>query len=90
VQIEALRGGDVLDWSWSMPYQRWQFDARAITSVVAIQIEGKTLFESMEHNHDLGYQVLKRMTPLVAQRLQAVRGRMYQFCSLAVRVGCGR
>ena len=90
VQIEALSGGDVLGWSWLMPYHRWQFDARAITPVLAIQIESKTLFESMERNHDLGYQVLKRMTLVIAQRLQAVRGRVYQLCSLAVRDECGR
>ena len=90
VQIEALSGGDVLGWSWLMPYHRWQFDARAITPALAVQIDGKTLFESMERNHDLGYQVLKRMTPVIAQRLQAVRGRVYQLCSLAFRDVCGR
>ena len=88
VQIEVVRAGEVLGWSWLMPYHRWQLDARAITPVLAVQIDSRSLLEGMERNHDLGYEVLKRLTPVIARRLQAVRSRVYQLCSLAIRDGC--
>jgi CRP/FNR family transcriptional regulator, cyclic AMP receptor protein len=90
VQIEAVGTGEALGWSWLAPHHRWQLDARAITPVVAFRLEGKCLFATMERNHDFGYQVLKRLTPVIARRLQTARSRVYQLCSLAVKDVCGK
>jgi CRP-like cAMP-binding protein len=73
VSIQRLNEGDVLGWSWLIPPYQWHFDARATTSVRALELDGACLRDKCEADHDLGYEVMKRFTPLIAQRLQASR-----------------
>ncbi|MCA9771132.1 MAG: cyclic nucleotide-binding domain-containing protein [Myxococcales bacterium] len=73
VTVETIHEGDVLGWSWLVPPYRWSFDARAITLVRAIAFDGACLRGKCEENHDLGYEVLKRVTQVVSDRLAATR-----------------
>ena len=71
ISIERLNEGDVLGWSWLIPPYKWHFDARATESVRALALDGACLRNKCETDHDLGYELMKRFTPLIAQRLQA-------------------
>ena len=71
--VETLEQGDLLGWSWLVPPYVWSFHARAIQETRAIALDGKCLRGKCEQNHDLGYEVLKRFSQLMARRLQATR-----------------
>jgi len=73
IHIQTLGAGDVLGWSWLFPPYYWHFDARAVTPTKAIFFYGTHLRELCEENHDLGYEMMKRVSEIVINRLQATR-----------------
>ena len=73
VTVQTLEGGDVLGWSWLFPPFVWHFQARAVEPTNAIVLDGAHLLVLCENNHELGYELMKRMTQVVIQRLQAPR-----------------
>ncbi len=73
VIIQTLDAGDVLGWSWLIPPHNWRFDARALDLVRAIALDGKCLRQKAEEDSAFGYRLLKRVTGLMEQRLQATR-----------------
>jgi CRP/FNR family cyclic AMP-dependent transcriptional regulator len=76
VAIQTLSAGDVLGWSWLIPPHRWRFDAQALEPTRAVALDGKCLRGKCEKNHDLGYELLKRFSALVAGQLEATRLRL--------------
>jgi CRP/FNR family transcriptional regulator, cyclic AMP receptor protein len=66
--METVAEGEVLGWSWLVPPHRWDFDARAVGPVRAIAVDGKCLRAKCEKNHDLGYELFKRIVDIVCQR----------------------
>jgi len=73
VHIQTLGAGDLLGWSWLYPPYYWHFDARAITPVKALFFYGTHLRELCEENHELGYELMKRVSEVVIHRLQNAR-----------------
>jgi CRP-like cAMP-binding protein len=73
VEVQTIGPGDVLGWSWLFPPYYWQFDARALEPTTAIFFYGTRLRERCEQDHAFGYEMMKRMTQVVVQRLQAAR-----------------
>lgn len=71
--IQTLGAGDVLGWSWLYPPYLWHFDARVVTPTKAIFFYGTRLRELCEENHDLGYELIKRVSEILIRRLQATR-----------------
>lgn len=78
VIVETIGSGSVLGWSWLFPPYSWNFDACAITPVKAIFFYGTRLREECETNHELGYELMKRVSAVVVERLQAARGRLVE------------
>jgi CRP/FNR family cyclic AMP-dependent transcriptional regulator len=76
--IETIGTGDVLGWSWIFPPYCWHFDARAVSPVKAIFFYGTRLRDQCEHDHDLGYELIKRTAEVVIERLQATRRRLLE------------
>jgi CRP/FNR family cyclic AMP-dependent transcriptional regulator len=76
VTIETLHGGDVLGWSWLVPPHRTVYDARALGVVRAIAFDGACLRAKCEEDPRLGYELLKRFTEVIVERLQATRLRL--------------
>jgi len=88
VPIETVRAGNVLGWSWLFPPYYWHFDARAMTPVKAIFFYGTTLREQCERDHDLGYELMKRLSEVVINRLQMTRQQIFrQQANPALSVG---
>jgi len=76
VVIEAIGPGDLLGWSWMLPPYVWHFSARAVEPTEAIFFYGTILREYCERDHSLGYELFKRMSPIMLRRLQAAREKM--------------
>ena len=73
ITIETIEAGEVLGWSWLFPPYRWHFSARVVEPVRAIALDGVCLRSKGEADHDLGYQLVKRVAQIMMQRLQATR-----------------
>lgn len=69
--VTTLSQGDILGWSWLMPPYHWKFHAYSTEPVRALALDGKCLRKKCEENHDLGYEMLKRFSKIIEQRLEA-------------------
>jgi len=76
VVIETIGAGDLLGWSWMFPPYVWNFTARATELTDAIFFYGTILREYCERDPSLGYELFKRMAPIMLRRLQAARKKM--------------
>jgi CRP-like cAMP-binding protein len=65
--------GEVCGVSWLIPPYRWTYDGRAIGLVRALSIDATCLRAKCEADHDFGYEMMKRVMPVVIQRLHATR-----------------
>jgi len=74
--ILTLGAGDALGWSWLIPPYKWRFDARAIETTQAFALDGKCLRGKCEKDPSLGYELLKRIAVIIAERLHATRLQM--------------
>jgi len=84
IQIQIVGAGDVLGWSWLFPPYYWHFDARAISPVKAIFFYGTALRERCEHDHDFGYELMKRLSEIVIRRLQGARRQLLKEDKISV------
>lgn len=69
LRVATLGEGEILGWSWLVPPYQWRFHAHAIEQTRAIALDGKCLRNKCEQNHDLGYELLKRFSQIIEQRL---------------------
>jgi len=79
IRIQELGEGDVLGWSWLLPPYQWHFSARAVEPTQVIALDGRALRTRCEEDHDLGYELLKRFSQVVVQRLVATRMHFLNF-----------
>ncbi len=73
IMIRSREEGEILGWSWLVPPFRWHFDARAVELTRAIALDGKCLREKCDEDHDLGYEIMKRLALIIAEGLEATR-----------------
>jgi hypothetical protein len=73
IEIQQLRSGDVLGWSWLFEPYAWQYDAVATAPVSATFFYGTWLRDRCEQDTALGYEIMKRIAAVVIGRLQATR-----------------
>ncbi len=71
VTIHSIGDNEVLGWSWLLPPHQWHFDARALTVARALSFDGRCLRGKFEHDHELGYELMKRFAQVIVQRLEA-------------------
>ena len=68
--------GDLLGWSWLFPPYTLAFGAVAATPVEAFEFDAPSVRECCEADPVLGYELTRRMTVVLAKRLQATRRRL--------------
>jgi CRP-like cAMP-binding protein len=73
VTFQTVPRGELVGISWLIPPYRWTYDARAIEDTRAIAVNAACLRQKCEDDHDLGYEMMKRFTPVLVQRLHATR-----------------
>lgn len=71
--FQTVGVGELVGLSWLIPPYRWTFDARALELVRAIGIDAKCLRAKCEADHDLGYDLMQRLLPVLIDRLHATR-----------------
>ena len=73
VTVQTLAAGAPLGWSWLFPPYRWHFSAHANETTELIRFDGKFLRDLAELNHDFGYELIKRISTVLLERLQETR-----------------
>jgi CRP-like cAMP-binding protein len=73
ITIETVEAGDVLGWSWLFPPHRWHFDARAMSLVRAVALDGVCLRGKCEQDPRLGLELVRRFAQVAVQRLEATQ-----------------
>jgi CRP-like cAMP-binding protein len=76
VAIEQVGPGKLVGWSWLFPPYIWHFDARAIEPTNALFFYGTILREYCAKDPSLGFELFKRMSLVMVERLQAARARL--------------
>jgi CRP-like cAMP-binding protein len=76
ITVETLHAGDLLGWSWLVPPYRSAFDARALGTVHALELDGACLRGKCDRDPALGYAVLKILAVVFAERLRDTRLRL--------------
>jgi len=78
IPIRTLGPGDDLAWAWLFPPYYMHFSACAIEPTRAIFFYGTRLREQCEANHELGYQLMRRIAEVVIQNLNATQQRLLE------------
>jgi len=71
--IQTMNHHEMVGWSWLIPPYRWRFSVLVIMSTQAIALDGKRLREHCEADPEFGYELLKRVSLVIGQRLTATR-----------------
>jgi CRP-like cAMP-binding protein len=71
VTIQTLGPGDLLGWSWLLPPFTSCYDARALEPVSAIAFDAVCVREKCERDPVFGYEMYKRFSRIIAERLMA-------------------
>jgi CRP/FNR family transcriptional regulator, cyclic AMP receptor protein len=69
IVLQVIRDGSILGWSWLFPPFFNHFDARAEEPTEAMFFYGTRLREMCEQDHDLGYEIHRRISAVVVDRL---------------------
>jgi len=86
VLLQTLGPGDLLGWSWLFSPYVWRVHARAVEPTEAIFFYGTRLLSACEADHDLGYEMFKRISEVMMHRLQSTRGKLN--LAVAARTVC--
>jgi CRP/FNR family cyclic AMP-dependent transcriptional regulator len=78
LQLQDLGPGMVLGWSWLIPPHRWAFQARAKTALEVIEFDGAAVLARCDAYPRFGYELLKRFSALMSERLHHARQRMIE------------
>lgn len=84
ITIQTIHEGDILGWSWLIPPHQNRFNARTVQDIRAIALDGKCLRNKCEENHDLGYELLKRLAVVFTQRLEVTRKQLINIYDINV------
>lgn len=77
--LQVLGPGEVVGWSWLIPPYRWRFYAVADTDTWLLAFDGVGLRREISKNHDFGYEIYRRLVPVMNHRLNASRLKLQMF-----------
>lgn len=78
LELQRLGEGALLGWSWLIPPYRWNFQARVQSPTRVIEFNGRAIRERCEQDPRMGFEILKRFTRLMSERLEQARMRMIE------------
>lgn len=78
LEVQSLGAGEVLGWSWLIPHYKWSFQARALEDTDLVEFDGERVRLRCEEDPSFGYEMLKRFSALMSERLEAARRRMME------------
>jgi CRP/FNR family cyclic AMP-dependent transcriptional regulator len=74
--IETIEAGSVVGWSWLFPPHVWHFDARAVSPVRAVAVDGACIRGKCDDDPAFGYELMQRFSAVLLERLNATRLRL--------------
>jgi CRP-like cAMP-binding protein len=78
LELQDIGPGQIAGWSWLMPPNLWNFQARARTAVECLEFDGVAILVHCEQEPKFGYELIKRFSALMSERLQFARQKMMQ------------
>lgn len=78
LELQELGPGAILGWSWLIPPYRWHFQARAKDTSEIIEFDGQAVRDRCENDAEFGYEILKRFSALMSERLSSAREQMME------------
>jgi CRP/FNR family transcriptional regulator, cyclic AMP receptor protein len=69
--VQTIGAGGVLGWSWLFAPFRSHFQARALERTRVIRLDGAHVLCRCEADHQIGYEIMKRVAEVLIERLQA-------------------
>jgi CRP/FNR family transcriptional regulator, cyclic AMP receptor protein len=81
VRVSTLFGGDVLGWSSVVDAESKQFQARALEPVRAVGFDGARLRHACEADFSLGFQFMRAVVKVMANRVHATRQQLQEIYS---------
>jgi CRP/FNR family transcriptional regulator, cyclic AMP receptor protein len=72
----TLGPGEIAGVAWLVPPYRWVYDAQALEVTRAVSIDARCLRDKAEADHHFGYEIMKRFTSVLVQRLNAAQWQM--------------
>jgi CRP-like cAMP-binding protein len=79
IAVQTLGPGDDLGWSWLFPPYSMHFSARALEPTTTIFFYGTRLREQCEEDHELGYQLMKRIAEVATKCLHATQAKLMEY-----------
>ncbi|HWQ91525.1 MAG TPA: Crp/Fnr family transcriptional regulator [Clostridia bacterium] len=90
VRLQTTGPGELLGWSWNFSNSIRQLHARAAEPTEVIYFRGDPLRRQCDQDHDLGYELFRRVSEQMMQRLQATRRVLLAQTSLPVTTSRGQ
>ena len=85
VVIEEVGAGKLVGWSWLFPPYIWHFDARAVEPTVRSFSTARSCANIAPRMPVVDFQLFKRMSQVMVERLQSARARLLSIVSRAIR-----
>ncbi|GAB3096289.1 cyclic nucleotide-binding domain-containing protein [Aestuariicella hydrocarbonica] len=73
VPLLSLTDNDIIGWSWLIPPYRYQFDARALSRLRTVRLDGRCIRAKCDTDPALGFELLKRLAAVLVQRIHGAR-----------------
>jgi len=73
LRVQTIGPGDILGWSWLFSPYYWHFNAIAEEPTETVFFYGSRLLQECDRNHDFGYELFRRMSQILIDRLQTTR-----------------
>lgn len=78
LELQDIGPGQIAGWSWLLPPNLWNFQARARSPVEVLAFDGAAVLAHCEEDSKFGYELVKRFSALMSERLQFARMKMMQ------------
>ncbi|MCD6338086.1 MAG: cyclic nucleotide-binding domain-containing protein [Verrucomicrobia bacterium] len=79
INVQVVGPGHALSWSWLLPPYQWHFTAKALEEIEALEWDTKELRQLAEENPQFGYEMARRMTGVLLERLRATHEQVTEY-----------
>ncbi len=76
LSLDSVEPGEIVGLSWLFSPHRWQMDARAVTDLRVVAIDGDCLRNKCDANPRFGYDLMQRLSRVAQQRMHSARLRL--------------
>jgi CRP/FNR family cyclic AMP-dependent transcriptional regulator len=86
IPIRTLGPGEDLGWDWLFPPFYFHASARTIEATKAISFYGTRLQQQCEEDHDVGYEIMKRIAAVAVQSFGTLQQKLMECESVKTRI----